>query len=156
MIRPAHPSPALLALNNAHAEALSPLTPARFAHLVQTATLALHIPGAEALMLAFDHAAAYDSPNYLWFKARYTRFLYIDRIVTAPEARGRGHATRLYAHLIAHARATHHDTLACEVNITPPNPASDRFHAAQGFTEAGRAVLQDRHKTVRYLIRTVA
>jgi predicted GNAT superfamily acetyltransferase len=45
--------------------------------------------------------------------------------------------------------------LCCEVNIEPPNPGSDRFHAALGFVEAGHATLSDRAKSVRYLTRSV-
>jgi hypothetical protein len=38
--------------------------------------------------LAFDQHARYDSPNFLWFGARYPRFVYVDRIVVAASARG--------------------------------------------------------------------
>jgi predicted GNAT superfamily acetyltransferase len=39
------------------------------------------------------------------------------------------------------------------VNSQPPNPISDAFHAAQGFTEVGTAVIEGGAKTVRYLLR---
>ena len=41
--------------------------------------------------------------------------------------------------------------LCCEVNIDPPNPVSDAFHAFFGFVEVGWAFLPDRGKSVRYL-----
>jgi predicted GNAT superfamily acetyltransferase len=143
----------LLALNNAHATALSWLEPGRFADLLAAAYYARRLGPADAFMLAFDERAAYDSPNYLWFRARFPRFVYVDRIVVAPEARGRGLARLLYADLFARARADGHVLAGCEVNLQPPNPESDAFHAALGFTEAGRAAIHGGSKTVRYLTR---
>ncbi|HYZ62020.1 MAG TPA: GNAT family N-acetyltransferase [Acetobacteraceae bacterium] len=145
--------PAILELNNAHASELSWLEPARLTALLSRAFYARRLGPADAFMLAFDQAAEYDSPNYLWFRARLPRFVYVDRVVVAPHARGRGLARLLYADLIRHARAAGHDLLACEVNLDPPNPASDALHAALGFTEAGRASVHGGAKLVRYLTR---
>lgn len=142
---------AILALNNAHATELSWLDPQRLALLLGQAYHARTIDHAAAFLLAFDERAGYDSPNYRWFRARYPRFVYVDRVVVAPSARGRGHARRLYADLIGRAAAEGHDVVACEVNCDPPNPASDAFHAGFGFTEVGRAAIQGGSKTVRYL-----
>jgi hypothetical protein len=80
---------ALLALNNAHAQELSWLEPARLRHLVEQAFLARRIGELDAFLLAFDQSARYDSPNFLWFRSRYPRFVYVDRIVVAASARGR-------------------------------------------------------------------
>jgi uncharacterized protein len=41
------------------------------------------------------------------------------------------------------------------VNVQPPNPASDAFHEALGFSGVGRAVIQDGEKQVRYLVKTI-
>ena len=92
---------AVLALNNAHATELSWLEPDRLATLLGQAFYARQIGAAAAFLLAFDETAAYDSPNYLWFRARYPRFVYVDRVAVDKPARGRGHARRLYADLIA-------------------------------------------------------
>jgi predicted GNAT superfamily acetyltransferase len=146
---------ALLALNNAHAEALSWLEPARLAHLVSEAFVARRIGVADALLLTFDRAADYDSPNFLWFRARYQTFVYVDRIVVADGARGRGLARRLYDDLFAAARAAGHERIVCEVNCDPPNPASDAFHAALGFVAVGTASIHGGKKTVTYLERTL-
>jgi hypothetical protein len=40
--------------------------------------------------------------------------------------------------------------VVCEVNIEPPNPASDKFHRAMGFEEVGQASIHGGTKTVRY------
>jgi predicted GNAT superfamily acetyltransferase len=144
---------ALLALNNAHATELSLLDAPRLAMLADMAFLALRANRADALLLSFDQDAPYDSANFLWLRARFPRFVYVDRIVVAPQARGRGLARRLYATLFARAAAAGHDRVLCEVNEAPPNPASDAFHAALGFLPIGSATRGD--KTVRYFSRAL-
>lgn len=144
---------ALLALNNAHAIELSWLEPERLAHLVGQAFLARRVGAADALLLTFDQDADYDSPNFLWFRARYPRFVYVDRVVVADSARGRGLAKALYDDLFAAARSAGHERIVCEVNSDPPNPASDAFHAALGFVPVGTAEIQGGKKTVTYLER---
>lgn len=164
-IRPLEPAEAstsstigerVLALNNDHAKELSWLDGDRLAELVGRAFVARRIGIVDAFLLAFDQDADYDSPNFLWFRSRYRRFVYVDRVVVAHAARGRGHARRLYDDLFAEARRAGHDRIVCEVNREPPNPASDAFHAALGFTEVGATRLPDGIKTVRYLTRPLA
>ncbi len=111
---------ALLALNNDHAVELSWLEPERLAHLVAEAFVARRVGVADALLLTFDQAADYDSVNYLWFRARYPAFVYVDRVVVADSARGRGLARALYDDLFAAARAAGHERIVCEVNSDPP------------------------------------
>ncbi|MGJ4940940.1 GNAT family N-acetyltransferase [Bradyrhizobium sp. HKCCYLS1011] len=144
---------ALLALNNAHATELSWLDTDRFVQLVAQAYVAWRIGEADALLIALDQNAVYDNPNFHWFRARYPRFVYVDRIVVAPSARGRGLARQLYDALIGKATAGGRERIVCEVNLDPPNPRSDAFHAALGFTEVGRAGIHGGAKTVRYLAR---
>jgi uncharacterized protein len=140
--------PLLRALNNEHAQELSFADEPRFAHLVANAFFAAHI-GTEAFLIAFEQDADYDSKNFLWFRQRFSRFVYVDRVVTAAAARGRGHAAALYNALFAAARAAGHERVTCEINADPPNPGSDAFHAKFGFQEIGSAVLLN-GKTVRY------
>ena len=75
----------------------------------------------------------------------------MDRIIVGEAARGRGLARRLYEHLFDLARNEGHDRVGCEVNLNPPNPGSDAFHAKLGFKEVGQAVLYGGAKTVRYM-----
>lgn len=154
-IQPLDPAEAsrALALNNEHAEELSLLDADRLAELVGRAFLARRIGAVDAFLLAFDQDADYDSPNFLWFRSRYPRFVYVDRIVVARSARGRGYARRLYDNLFQHALRAGHERIVCEVNREPPNPASDAFHAALGFSEVGAAAIRGGAKTVRYLTR---
>lgn len=149
-------TPELVALNNAHAAELSFLDADRMAELIGRAFLACRIGEADALLLAFDQAVDYDSPNFLWFRARYDRFVYVDRIVVAGAARGRGLARAIYGFLFDRARAAGHERIVCEVNADPPNPASDAFHAALGFVEVGSAILPASGKTVRYFAKALA
>lgn len=156
--RPIAPAdlPALLALNNAHAVELSLADEAGFARMVASAAFAAAMGGVaapEAFLLAFDHATPAQGPNHSWFLERHPRFLYIDRVCVVPEARGRGLARALYQAAFAHARTQGSPWVCCEVNSAPPNPGSDAFHAALGFTEVGRRYLADREKSVRYLER---
>jgi predicted GNAT superfamily acetyltransferase len=144
---------AVLALNNAHAQELSWLDAPSLRALVDQAFSAQVIGAADAFLLALDQTATYDSPNYIWLRARYPRFVYVDRIAVAASARGRGLARKLYEDLFARAKGAGHDLIVCEVNAVPPNPGSDAFHAALGFAEVGQAVLVERRRTVRYLAR---
>jgi len=107
----------------------------------------------DAFVLTLDQTATYDSPNYAWWRAHLPRFLYVDRIVVSPAARGRGLARTLYAAVFAAAQAAGHTAVTAEVNTDPPNPASDALHAALGFQPAGTATIHGGAKTVRYLIR---
>ena len=148
--------PAILALNNEHAVELSWLEPERLSFLLGEAFYARRIGALEAFIMTFDQDARYDSPNFLWFRERYQRFVYVDRVVVAGEARGRGHARRLYQDLFDQARRAGQTIVTCEVNTYPPNPASDAFHAVFGFSEVGDAVIDGGKKAVRYYVRQIA
>jgi uncharacterized protein len=144
---------AVLALNNAHARELSWLEPGRLQHLTAHAFAARRIGALDAFLLAFDQDAPYDSPNFLWFRDRFPRFVYVDRIVVAAHARGRGLARVLYRDLFEQAARAGHGRVVCEVNTRPPNPGSDAFHVALGFAEVGHASIHGGAKDVRYLAR---
>ena len=92
---------------------------------------------AVGFLLAFSQEASYHSPNFLWFRDRYPRFVYIDRVVVAPSSRREGIGSLLYADLERVASA-HAPDLTCEVNLHPANPGSFAFHERSGFREVGR------------------
>ncbi|TPM34854.1 GNAT family N-acetyltransferase [Mesorhizobium sp. B2-3-5] len=146
---------AILALNNEHAAELSWLEAERLSYLLGESFYARRIGDLEAFIMTFDQDANYDSPNFVWFRERYERFIYVDRVVVAAHARGRGHARRLYQDLFDHARRAGHALVTCEVNTDPPNPTSDAFHAALGFAEVGDAVIHGGKKAVRYYVRQI-
>jgi uncharacterized protein len=145
----------IVALNNDHAIELSYADAPRMQQLIDWAYFAVSTDDAAALLIAFDQSAAYDSDNFFWCKARYDRFVYVDRVVVSPKARGRGLAKRLYATLFAKAKADGFTRILCEVNSDPPNPASDAFHAAHGFVEIGTHIFSAQSKRVRYLLKDI-
>lgn len=145
---------ALLALNNEHAAELSWLGPDDLSSLLRTAYHARIGSDQSCFLIAFDDQAAYASPNFQWFRERFARFVYVDRVAVSAAARGRGWARLLYADLFRQARADGHERICCEVNLDPPNPASDRFHAGLGFHQIGTATLPN-GKTVTYLVHTL-
>lgn len=152
------PTPAdlgwILALSSENEIETSALDEAGLAAMLGEACHARVADPCSAYLICFDETAGYASPNYRWFRDRRPRFIYVDRIVVAASARGRGLARALYEDLFAAARAAGQGLIACEVNLDPPNPASDAFHARLGFAEAGRATLAN-GKTVRYLTRAL-
>jgi predicted GNAT superfamily acetyltransferase len=142
----------LVELNNINAVMLAWMEPERFRELAAASFALLRAGGAEAFLLAFDETAAYDGFNFRWFAARYPRFVYIDRVVVAEAARGRGIGQALYAELFRRARASGRSVVTLEINADPPNPGSLRFHTRLGFTEVGAAETPS-GKAVTYHVR---
>ncbi len=143
----------LLALNNAHAGELSYKTAEAFRELIAASHVTLAEPTGLALLVAFSEASTYDNPNFRWLHGRYQRFIYIDRVVVSEAARGQGLARRLYAELENRAVDEKRERLVCEINLDPPNPASDQFHVALGFSPVGSQALPGGAKTVRYWVK---
>jgi len=147
---------AVLALNQAHQTETSALDAGRLRDLLDQAFhVGLCDQGRDAFLIALDQSSVSSSPNYQWFKSRYPRFVYIDRVIVAPSKRGLGLARELYRELFAEAADDGHVLVGCEVNLEPPNRASDAFHEALRFSEVGRAAIIDGKKVVRYLARAI-
>ena len=145
--------PAVHALNQRFVVEMSALTPERLAELVSIAAYARCAPPADGFLIAFDETSPYDGGHFQMFKSRYDRFVYVDRIAVAAHAQGQGIAAALYADLFAWARTQGQTRITCEVNIQPPNAASEAFHTRLGFREIGQATIEDGAKTVNYLVR---
>src|SRR5260370_26097932 len=140
--------PEMLTLNHQSEEFLSPLDRPKLARISNEAEffqVATSLGGLVGFLLAFLPEADYDNPNFLWFKARYEHFIYIDRVVISEEFRGRHLGTRLYADLRSEAIARSIPRLVCSIHIDPPNPVSLRFHQKQGFAEVGQQSIEDPH-----------
>lgn len=151
--------PALLALNNAEAERVNALTTEALEGLLSRAFAArMAADGAQgvvAFLIAFDHATPPQGPNHAWFTARESYFAYIDRVVVAPSARGKGLARALYEDLAKIALAEQTHLLTCEVNLDPPNPESMAFHEKLGFMPCGEAVDRRNGKRVQYFRKVI-
>jgi uncharacterized protein len=153
--------PAVLALNNASEPEVNAVEPGYFAWLVKYAAhfrvaYALETergramnddarhgggarpdPGALAgFVLCLPSGCGYWSENYQWFRARHESYLYLDRVVVAPEAQGRGVGRALYEDLHRAVAGTW-PVVTLEVNLRPPNPRSDAFHRALGYEPVG-------------------
>jgi uncharacterized protein len=132
----------ILALNALHETETSPLTHEKLIQMLAEAFYsATAAGGRDGYLISFDQNADYDSVNFIWFKTRYPRFIYIDRVVVAAHARGQGIARRFYEGLFDQARAAGHTHIVCEINLAPANPRSLAFHTALGFVEVGQADL---------------
>jgi uncharacterized protein len=145
----------LLALNNAHAQETSLLDRDKFERMIAAAFCCRTTARTDALLIAFDQSSVYEGGHFKWFRDRYNRFVYVDRVIVAAAARGKGLARALYEDLFTAARSAGLDFVTCEVNSVPPNPGSDAFHAALGFSEVGQGSPAP-GKVVRYLLRTLA
>lgn len=143
----------LLRLNNENARETSLLTREKLDSMIASARAAIAIEPGIAFLLAFEQSDNYDGGHFLWFRERLDTFLYIDRIVVDRSYRRHGLGRLLYEDLFRRAELLGHVNIACEINMRPPNPTSDAFHAAFGFTQIGTATIDDGAKTVRYLVR---
>ena len=142
----------LLALNATSEVETSPLDEPALLSMLRTAFhWAAPAQGRDGLLIAFDQSADYDGLNFNWFRKRYARFVYVDRVIVADHRRGHGMARGLYSDLIASMRREAQTLLTCEINLNPPNPASLAMHAAIGFEELSQATLPN-GKTVSYQV----
>ena len=144
-------------LNEAEVPHVNSIAPDGFPWFLETADyfrLVRDAGDVAGFLIGFLPGRPYDSLNYRWFEAEYPSFLYIDRIVVSPNARGRGIGRLLYDDFarFASGRA---DRLTCEVNIRPANEASMRFHLNYGFEEVGRQETEGGTKEVCLLGKAV-
>ena len=101
-------------------------------------------------LLVMSDASDYDGGHFRWFVERYASFLYVDRIVIDQAHAGRGVGRALYCDLIEFATRRGCSALCCEINVSPPNPASHAFHVRFGFKEVGRSAETRMPKVVAY------
>jgi predicted GNAT superfamily acetyltransferase len=142
---------AVVALNNDHEIETSRLDSDSYERLLAASSVAFGIgPRPDAFMIAFDERSDHPNENLAWFRARHDRFLYVDRIIVAEAARGRGLARALYRALLSRAVMEERRLIGCEINIEPPNPASDRLHESLGFIEIGQRDIAA-GKRIRYM-----
>jgi len=152
--------PALAVLNDAAVPAVNRLGEDGLAAHVPRCAVAVTIADDDgaplAFLLALAPGADYASENYRWFSAHRPGSLYVDRIVVAPHAHGRGLGRLLYATVEERARALGLDEITCEVNLEPPNPGSLAFHGRLGFVRVGEQVTSGGSVRVALLARAVA
>jgi len=128
-------------LNEAAVDAVSSVTREQMLALVDMSRDVLVVSERDEIVgfcNTFDPGADYRSINYRWFSERYDEFIYLDRIVIAEPHRNRGIGALLYGEIerrmVAASKPQH---LLCEVNFSPPNEGSLRFHRRLGFLPVG-------------------
>ncbi|CAB5134337.1 hypothetical protein D3OALGA1CA_3465 [Olavius algarvensis associated proteobacterium Delta 3] len=149
---------ALHPLNQANLPHVGSVSPEEFEYLLSEAAYCRTAVVSGVLggfLLAFDPTAAYDSPNFLWFREHYDSFAYIDRIIVSSNARRKGIASLLYDDLIDFAADRGIPWIACEYNLRPPNDVSKRFHDSYGFREVGQQDTEGGKKRVSLQVRPV-
>jgi predicted GNAT superfamily acetyltransferase len=131
--------PAVLALNAAESQ-LDPLGPDRldWLRLIAAHAAVVDLDGQVAgFVLTFAPGSAYDGLDFQWFAETYAdRYLYLDRLVIAPQHRRQGIATAVYRAVERSAKPF--DRLVCRVQSDPPDIPSLALHAARGFVEVGK------------------
>jgi predicted GNAT superfamily acetyltransferase len=148
----------LLALNQANLPHVGSISMLDFEHLHNQAA---YFRVAEldrqraGFLIALEPEADYNSLNFLWFQRHYKAFIYIDRIIIAPEARRQRMAFRLYRDLEHFAVQRKIPIMACEYNLRPKNELSRQFHEKYGFTEVGTQETENGEKTVSLQIKSV-
>lgn len=128
----------IIALNDAQVQQTSPMDRDRLQLLAGLSSynkVALVDGAVAAFLLAMQHGAEYHNENFNWFAARFSRFLYVDRIVVGSRFAGLGIGRALYNDLFSYARLHGLGHVVCEYNIEPPNLASKAFHDKFGFKE---------------------
>ncbi|RJU88885.1 MAG: GNAT family N-acetyltransferase [Candidatus Poseidoniales archaeon] len=121
--------------------------------LLEYAELSLGFFDQESLLgfvICLPPGTSYGSLNYAWFNNRYDDFLYVDRVAVSTLHRNSKIGTKLYSEVISFAQERGVPVVA-EVNRTPPNPGSMRFHERCGFSEVG--VFSHQEKSVTMLLR---
>lgn len=152
-----HDLDSVLAINNAAGSTILPLDEAGLRTLYEQACYfrLAEIDGQiAAFLVAMREDAQYGSSNFLWFRERYPRFVYIDRIVVARPYRRHGLGRVLYADVTSYAEMRVPE-LACEVFLEQGDNVSLLFHGSWGFQEVGQHVMTETGHRVAMLSKSL-
>ncbi len=141
----------LLALNNASTPHVNELTRPELEALLADAAYARLVIAdgmASGALIVLPPGCGYESVHYRWFSKRFDHFLYVDRVMIAETAAGRGLGRTLYEDLEAFAKAQRAPLITLEVNAEPPNPRSMAFHERLGFLPVGELEHEGGNKRV--------
>lgn len=129
-----------LALNNAespHVNTYNEYNFPRFVELAAWVSVAVQDHKPVGFAILFLPGSTYSSENYRWVAKRYTRFIYLDRILVEPSHRGKGIGKVLYDAAIDFGRRRA-PIVTCAVNEEPPNPEATGFCQKIGFRTLSR------------------
>lgn len=138
-----HELDSVLALNNAAGPSILPMDAAKarfFWEHAEYFRVAEQDGTITGFLVALSQDAPHDSPNFLWFRERHERFLYVDRIVIARPRRGGGRGRAFYADVQSFAELRW-PRLCCEVFLQSGNDPALLFHGSFGFREVGQQAM---------------
>ena len=131
---------AVLALNATAEGLVEPLGPDRldWLRLIAAHAAVVDLDGRPAgFLLTFTPGSAYDGLEFQWFAATYaSRFLFIERIVIAPEHRREGLASQVYGAIERAAKPF--ERAATRVRTDPPDLPGLAFHTNRGYVEVAK------------------
>jgi len=145
-----HDLDAVLALNNNAGSTILPLDAARLQHFYERADYfrVSEIDGQIAgFLIAVRENGAHASSNFRWFRERYARFIYVDRVVIGDGFRGHGLGRVFYSDIQSYAEARA-PVLACGVFLEPRDDISMLFHGTRGFNEVGQQLMPENGRRV--------
>ena len=148
-----HDLDAVLAVNNGAGEGILPMSKAQLRHFFDIADYfrVADVDGRLAgFLIALREDAEHDSPNFLWFRERFPRFLYVDRIVIARNNRRHGLGRVFYSDVQSYAEVRV-PQLTCEVFLEPRDDATLLFHGSYGFHEVGQQRMPGNDRPVSLL-----
>ncbi len=148
----------LYKVNQAHTPNVGSISFQRMQHLYKEAACFKVAEVGKAFagfIIAFTPDADYDSPNFLYFKREYERFLYLDRIVVLEEYRRNRVGTAFYDAMAAYVKEHNLEVLTCEYNLRPPNEISRRFHESYGFREVDIQETEEGRYTVSLQVKYI-
>ncbi|HEX5693003.1 MAG TPA: GNAT family N-acetyltransferase [Arenimonas sp.] len=150
-----HELDSVLALNNAAGPSILPMDAAKVRFFWEHAEY-FRVAEQDGLitgfLVALSQDAPHDSPNFLWFRERHERFLYVDRIVIARPRRGGGRGRAFYADVQSFAEPRW-PQLCCEVFLQSGNDPALLFHGSFGFREVGQQVMAGTEIRVAMLVK---
>ncbi len=146
---------AVMALNNGAGQGILPLDASQIRFFMREAEY-FRVAEMDGEVIGFLIGvlpeAPYTSSNFLWFRERYPRFLYVDRIVVAGSRRGAGLGRIFYADVTSYAEVRV-PLLCCEVFLEPRNDAALLFHGTYGFQEVGQHAMTESGRKVSMLVK---
>jgi len=137
----------ILSLNEQNIEVLSPIFKGELCFFERTADL-FELVCIDGLPVGFcialrEDIKEYDLRCYRWFRERYPKYLYIDRIVVSEKYRRLGIGKRIYNIIFNQAWKNGVKFVAAGITTAPYNESSLKFHQALGFSEVGEETIRN-------------
>lgn len=140
-----HELDAILAMNNAAGSGILPMNQTQIQYFWRSADYFRVAESDNCLvgfLIALSQDAEYESSNFNWFKQRYEKFVYVDRIVIAKGQRSAGIGRLFYADVLSYSEVRAPAVVA-EVFMEKSTHPALLFHGSFGFYEVGQHQLPE-------------